>query len=190
MAWGVGAKQVWTDLISQLREEPDDLRRNLFARVGEITIRIATIIAFGRGSLTVDQTDMEWARALTLESAESLHRDVLKYTVDMQDFPGLCQKILKLIAANGGWMSKRDLRRGCQNLLKKGGDLDAAIEYLKGAERIRDENPIDGWTTIARLCNLRMSWPEGGLLALLALLALDPPCDPGRPLMNEFSRRL
>jgi hypothetical protein len=144
MAWGPGAKQVWIDLISQLREETDDLRRNLFARVGEISIRIATIIAFGRGSLTVDQIDMEWARALTLESAESLHRDVLKYTVDLQDFPGLCQKILKLAGANGGWISKRDVRRGCQNFLKRGQDLDGAISYLIQAERLRLENRSTG----------------------------------------------
>jgi hypothetical protein len=144
MAWGVGAKQVWIDLISQLREEPDDLRRNLFARVGEITIRIATIIAFGRGSLTVDQIDMEWARALTLESAESLHRDVLKYTVDLQDFPGLCQKILKLAGANDGWISTRDLRRGCQNFLKKGQNFGDAITYLIQAERLRSETRPTG----------------------------------------------
>jgi hypothetical protein len=135
MVWGIGAEQVWLDLVGELKKETDDVRRDLFARVGEMVIRFATIVAFGRHSLTVDRADMEWARALVMESAESLHRDVLKYTVDMQDFPGLCQRIMEL-ATPHRWISARDLKRGCQNYLKKGGDLDGAIKHLVEAERL------------------------------------------------------
>jgi hypothetical protein len=103
-----------------------------------MTIRFATIVAFGRHSLTVDRADMEWARALVMESAEGLHRDVLKYTVDMQDFPGLCQRIVEL-ATPSRWISTRDLKRRCQNYLKKGGDLEAAIKHLVDAERLKEE---------------------------------------------------
>jgi hypothetical protein len=138
MVWGIGAKQVWTDLVKELEEETDSVRRDLFARVGEMTIRFATIVAFGRHSMTVDRADMEWARALVMESAEGLHRDVLKYTVDMQDFPGLCQRIMEL-ATPDRWISDRDLNRGCQNYLKKGADLDAALKHLVNAERLRRE---------------------------------------------------
>jgi hypothetical protein len=140
MPWGVGAKQIWTTLIAKLREEPDELRRNLFARVPEMTIRIATEIAFGRYSPTVDQTDMEWARAWCLESAEGLHRDVLKYGVEPLDFPALCQKILKLAAAEGGRITKRDLSRRCLNSLVKAKDLQDAIDYLIKAELLRADN--------------------------------------------------
>jgi hypothetical protein len=144
MGWGVGAKQVWIDLVEELQKETDNLRRDLFARVGEMTIRFATIVAFGRHSPIVDKSDMEWARALVLESAEGLHRDVLKYTVDMQDFPGVCQRILELAVANFAatkdrFISMRDLNRGCQNFLKKGGDLDAALKHLCDAERLHYE---------------------------------------------------
>jgi hypothetical protein len=138
MVWGAGARQVWIDLDEKLQKETDNLRRDLFARVGEMTIRFATIVAFGRHSLTVDRADMEWARALVLESAEGLYRDVLKYTVDMQDFPGVCQRILEL-ATPHRWISTRDLNRGCLNYLKKGTDLGAALDYLVKAERLRVE---------------------------------------------------
>jgi hypothetical protein len=138
MGWGAGAKQLWIDLDAGLQKETDNLRRELFARVGEMTIRFATIVAFGRHSLTVDRGDMEWASRLVMESAEALHRDVLKYTVDMQDFPGVCQRILEL-AAPHRWISTRDLNRGCLNYLKKGADLGAALDFLVKAERLRVE---------------------------------------------------
>jgi hypothetical protein len=145
MPWGsAGAERVWIELAAKLREEPDTLRSNLFSRVPEQMIRIANIEAFGRYSPTVDQADMEWASALAMESGETLHHDVLKYTIDLQDLPGLCQKILELVTANGGWMGRRDLRRGCQNLPKKGGDLDGAIGFLMRAERIKEEERPTG----------------------------------------------
>ena len=53
-----------------------------------MTIRLATIIAFGRYSRTVDQLDMQLARELARESAETLHEGVLKYTEDPQSFAG------------------------------------------------------------------------------------------------------
>lgn len=138
MTWGSGAKQIWVDLTAKLRDDPDELRRNLFARVPEMTIRIATIVAFGRGSLVVEETDMKWARALTLKSAETLHEGVLKYTVDPQGFAGLCQKILELAAEDDGWISRRDLKRRCTTLIAKASDLDLAIKHLIEAERIRE----------------------------------------------------
>jgi hypothetical protein len=138
MGWGPGAKQIWIDLDERLQKETDNLRRELFARVGEMTIRFATIVAFGRHSLIVDRGDMEWAARMVLQSAEALHHDVLKYTVDLQDFPGVCQRIVEL-ATPHRWISTRELKRGCLNFLKKGGDLDAAIKYLVDAERLRYE---------------------------------------------------
>ena len=138
MTWGSdAAKQIWVDLTAKLRNDPDELRRNLFARVPEMTIRIATIVAFSRGSHVVEETDMKWARALTLKSAETLHEGVLKYTVDPQGFAGLCQKILELAAEDNGWISRRDLKRRCTTLIAKASDLDLAIKHLIEAERIR-----------------------------------------------------
>jgi hypothetical protein len=57
MEWGKGAKGIWTGLVEKVAQETDPLQSNLFGRVGEMTIRIATIVAFGRYSLTVDEVD-------------------------------------------------------------------------------------------------------------------------------------
>ena len=139
MGWGSrAAEQIWGELVATLREEPDELRRNLFARVPEMTVRIATIVAYGRFSPTVDELDMLWARDWALKSAQTMHEGVLKYTVDPQDFAGLCQKILDLAAEGGGWISRRDLKRRCTTLIAKGSDLDFAIKHLVEAERIRE----------------------------------------------------
>jgi hypothetical protein len=159
MSWGSGAEQIWTDLTNELREERDELRCNLFARVPEMTVRIATIIAFGRYSLTVDQADMKWARALALKSAETLHEGVLKYTIDPQGFAALCQKVIDFAAASPekhqlpgsnvsfNFISIRELKRKSTVLMGKGGDLDAVTKHLCEAERLRyvvKQNPKGG----------------------------------------------
>jgi hypothetical protein len=137
MGWGPGAEAIFDDLARTVRDAPDPLRRNLFIRTAELTVRVATIVAFGRGSHTVDRPDMEWARALVLGSAETLYAGVKKYTVDPQDFAGLCQRILDLLDANGGQITKREIKRRCTNYIHRGTDLDAALKHLDDAEQIR-----------------------------------------------------
>jgi hypothetical protein len=159
MSWGVGAEQIWTDLANELREERDELKCNLFARVPEMTVRIATIVAFGRYSPTVDELDMKLARALAMKSAETLHDGVLKYTVDPQGFAALCQKVIDFAAASSekhqpsessvslNFISIRDLKRKSTVLMGKGGDLDAVTKHLCEAERLRfviRQNPKGG----------------------------------------------
>ena len=102
-----------------------------------MTIRLATIIAFGRYSRTVDQLDMQLARELARESAETLHEGVLKYTEDPESFAGLCQKIVEMAEANDGWVSHRDLKRRCITLIYRAKD---AIKHLVDAERLRSED--------------------------------------------------
>jgi hypothetical protein len=142
MGWGPGAEQIWIDLTEKLRDERDPVRRDLFGRVGEQMNRCATIMAFGRYSRTVDQLDMEWARALALKSAETLHEGVLKYTEDPQSFAGLCQKIKELVTANGDWVSRRDLKRRCTNLINDAREVDRALTHLiEGGELREEEKP-------------------------------------------------
>jgi hypothetical protein len=124
-----------------------------------MTVRIATIIAFGRYSLTVDQADMKLARALAMKSAETLHDGVLKYTIDPQGFAALCQKVIDFAAASTemyqppgsniscNFISVRDLKRKSTVLMGKGGDLDAVLKHLSEAERLRyvvRQNPKGG----------------------------------------------
>jgi hypothetical protein len=144
MGWGPGAEVIFDELARTVRDEPDQLRRNLFIRVAELTVRVATIVAFGRSSRTVDEPDMVWARALVLESAETLYAGVRKYTVDPQDFAGLCQRILDLLEQSAGRITKRELNRRCTNYIRRGTDLEGALKHLKEAELIRESTPSTG----------------------------------------------
>jgi hypothetical protein len=144
MRWGPGAEAIFDHLARTVRDEQDQLRRNLFIRVAELTVRIATIVAFGRGSHTVDLPDMQWARALVLGSAETLYAGVKKYTVDPQDFAGLCQRIHDLLDEYGGRITKRELKRRCTNYIRKGTDLDGALKHLQEAELIRERVETTG----------------------------------------------
>ena len=136
MRWGsAAAEKIWDEFEAKIRDEPDQLRKDLFARTPEMMVRIATIVAFGRGSLVVDETDMLWARDWVLKSSETLHEGVLKYTVDVQDFPGLCKKMLDC-GDESGWISKRLFYRKVKNWIAKGGDADAVIKHLIHSEEI------------------------------------------------------
>ena len=144
LAWGPGAEAIFNNLAQTVRDEPDQLRRNLFIRAAELTVRVATIAAFGRASRTVDAPDMAWAQMLVLESAETLYAGVKKYAVDPQDFAGLCQRILDLLDANGGRITKRELKRRCTNYIRRGTYLDAALKHLIEAELIREATEATG----------------------------------------------
>jgi hypothetical protein len=137
LTWGPGAKAVWDELDASLAPETDRLKKHLFARVADNTVRIASILAFGRGSLIVDQTDMEWARAWALLSAQTMYENVLKYFEDPKTHSALCEEVLSLARASpDGFISHRDISRACRKYKRKGDDLGAAIAQLIDEERI------------------------------------------------------
>ena len=140
LRWGPGAKEVWDELDS-LALEPDRMKQNMFARVGDMTVRLASIVAFGRGSRTVDEPDMLWARAIAMRSARDMYEAVLKHMEDPKSHNAMCQEILEMLAESpdGGFVSQRDIARKTRKYKTKGGDLIAALEQLKAEERIEFE---------------------------------------------------
>ena len=149
LGWGPGAKEIWTGLASTLRAERDELKQNIFARVAEMTVRLASIVAFGRGSLVVEVPDMEWARALAMRSAQDLHEGVLKHMEDPKTHNAMCEEILRMLRTSderlpdgSRFLSLRDINRKCRKYKAKGGDVDAALKQLSQEERI-------GWDTRA-----------------------------------------
>jgi hypothetical protein len=167
ITWTAEAEQIWWDLSENLRKELDPDRRNLFSRVPEITVRFATIVAFGRFSRVVEKPDMEWARAVTLKSAEALYKGFKEHTVDVLNFNALCHQIVAVIATEEerqvaeGMELRRitewKLRDACQRLIAKGGDFDAALKWLVQAQKIEVANnpttarggrPSNGWRLI------------------------------------------
>ena len=136
LQWGPGAKEVWDELDS-LALEPDRMKQNMFARVGDMTVRLASIVAFGRGSRTVDEPDMLWARALTMRSAQDMYEAVLKHMEDPKSHSAMCQAILDMLAESpDGFVSRRDIARKTRKYKTKGGDLNAAFDQLTAEERI------------------------------------------------------
>ena len=136
LRWGPGAKAVW-DQLDLLASEPDRMKQTMFARVSDMTVRLASIVAFGRGSKTVDEPDMLWARALTMRSAQDMYEAVLKHMEDPKSHNAMCQEILEMFAESpDGFVSHRDIARKTRKYKTKGGDLKAALKQLKEEERI------------------------------------------------------
>jgi hypothetical protein len=139
VGWGLGAQAIFNELDQKTRNanKSDPLRDQLFMRVPENAIRLATIVAVGRGSRTVDAADIEWAHALALESAESMHAGFVKYSTDPLVFAGLVQRGKDMLrAAPDRCMTVRDFKRKIERHLKSKRDLDDLIKYLEEAEYI------------------------------------------------------
>jgi hypothetical protein len=111
LRWGPGAKAVW-DQLDSLASEADRMKRTMFARVGDMTVRLASIVAFGRGSQTVDEPDMLWARAVAMRSAQDMYEAVLKHMEDPKSHNAMCQEILEMLAESPDrFVSHRDVAR-------------------------------------------------------------------------------
>jgi hypothetical protein len=125
LRWGSGAKAIWDELDS-------------FARVAEMTVRIAGIVAYGRGSLTIEVPDMEWAQALAMRSAQEMYEAVQKYLEDPKTHNALCNYILESVPKAG--VVHYLLRRDGRKYLRKGGDFDAAVNDLLISNQIHTEH--------------------------------------------------
>jgi hypothetical protein len=144
MTWGSGAKQVWIDLEKKMSGEPDEQRRELFGRAPEITVRVASVIAFGRFSRAVEVADMLLAEAIVLQSAEILYAGVLEYAEEKLSLNKLCKKIVGWVRAAGGSMTVRDVMRKARPLIAKGGDPEGTIEYLVDSGELRRRKASTG----------------------------------------------
>jgi hypothetical protein len=139
LRWGPGAKAVW-DQLDSLASEPDRMKRSTFLRVSEMTVRLASIVAFGRGSRTVDEHDMLWARAVTMRSAHDMYEAVLKHMEDPKSHNAMCQEILDMFAESpDGFVSHRDIARKTRKYKARGGDLKDALDQLNQEERLAVE---------------------------------------------------
>jgi hypothetical protein len=138
MTWGPDAEAQFIELAQSIKKESDLLRRNLFIRVAEITVRTASIIAFGRRSQSVDALDMALAKALVLESTETLYAGVRKYTRDLQDFAGLCQRVEDMLKASPGkTVTMRDIKRKFTTQIKRGTDIEQVMQHLEGCAWVK-----------------------------------------------------
>src|SRR5262245_24924123 len=137
MGWGLGAEEIYDAVRQSVERETDDRRRELFWRSAEKTVRIATIVAAGCLSKTVNRDHMEWARQLVMRSDETLLAGVQEYMEEEKlEFGELCREIIRRVKREGGSMSRRDVGRSFQNNLRFGPELRRAIDHLIDTEQL------------------------------------------------------
>jgi len=138
-----------------VQEGDDENRRDLSQRVCENAIRIATIIAVGRGARAVGKRDIEFAIDLCNRSFEAVVGGVERYMFERFEFPRMCEAVFAKIIANGSKMSDRDLKRAFRNNQAWGNELRRACDYLMEEGRIEwldnigtSNRPSPGWKAV------------------------------------------
>jgi len=145
MSWGRGAEEVYDAIRQSVEREADERKRELFWRSAEKTVRIATNVAAGCLSKTVEREHMEFSYKLVKESDETLLVGVQEYMEEEKyEFGELCREIIRRIRQAGGGMSRRDVGRSFQNNLKFGPELWRAIDHLAETEQVVEQKVETG----------------------------------------------
>jgi Protein of unknown function (DUF3987) len=149
--WGEGAAEVYYAFSKKMDsfEAGDRQRYELGMRVCENAARLATNMAVGRGSPTVDREDIEWAVKLSERSFEAAIGGVERYMHEYLEFPKFCDRILDALRANGGEMPRREVLRQFGRKQRWGIELERALTQLKKEERIsfEERSPRTGGPT-------------------------------------------
>jgi hypothetical protein len=139
MPWGEGAEARYFAFSRALDKNAGTRRDELSRRGAENAVRLATILAVGRGSPSVDRQDIEWGIRFSARSMDAAAGGVEKYMKEYLAFPKFCERILAKINEYHGWRSESDLRREFRNNQKGIFDFNQAIEQLLKEGRIRAE---------------------------------------------------
>jgi hypothetical protein len=139
IGWGPGAEEVYFAFSGKMDdvEATDKQRFELGMRTVENAVRLATIVAVGRGSKTVDVEDMRWGIQLSELALDTLLGDINKYIVEYLEFPRLCNRIFEAIAGEPErWLSDFKLHRRFGRNQRFGNELDRALHQLRRERRI------------------------------------------------------
>jgi hypothetical protein len=142
MGWGPGAAEAYLAFSHRNEDfEKTDRRLYYLARRGaENAIRLATIVAVGRGSSVVDLEDIRWGIALADRSITTSLGGIEKYMQEYLAFPQLCERVFNKIVDGEdgvrGWRRLRLLNRDFRNSQKLGFELDVVFKQLRKEGRI------------------------------------------------------
>jgi hypothetical protein len=149
--WGAdGAKAVFETMAAQIERMGDDKpeMKPFFARSAEMAVRMATIVAVGRGAAkpVLGYEDMCWGRDVAMWSARTMMDSAGLYMAET-DVQADANRILRMIREAGGRISKRDLLRRLQHRMKAR-DFDEVMKSLaeSGAVQVAKETPEKGGT--------------------------------------------
>jgi hypothetical protein len=147
VGWGVGAEDVYFEFSGKMDdfEDCDKQRFELGMRTVENAIRLATIVAVGRGSAVVDIEDMQWAIKLSELALDTMLSDINRYMVEYLEFPRLCSRVFETIASRPRrWMSSSKLFRRHGRNQKYGNELERVKLQLVREGRLIPQKGRDG----------------------------------------------
>ena len=127
------AADFYTKMVKNAESRMDDEDGgSFFVRVADIALRCATIRACGRSHIPVlALDDLEWAAALSWQSADRLKSDAERYMIDPLGAAEFERTIMrKLAGAHHGGMTLRKLHRSMQRHFRNANDLKQALESL------------------------------------------------------------
>ena len=136
--WGPGAKEIYLAFSRQMDalQDTDAQRYQLSMRACENAVRLATNVAVGRGSGTVDREDITWAIAVASQSLDAACGRFDKYMRQYFEFPKFCDEVLRWMSAQDGKVSRRDLERKFRGHSRRGFELAQVVDQLLREERI------------------------------------------------------
>ena len=147
MEWGEGAQEIFEALVEEMAEleKSNPGHYELSMRVAENAARLATVVAVGRQSSTVDRLDIGWGAALAKLTFRAAVGVFDKYMRTYLDLGGACEWLIEELVWRGGWISRRDLNRAFRKFTKQGYELDRAVKWLQAEERIRSTGRGKAW---------------------------------------------
>lgn len=135
LAWGEGAEALFQAYQNELEEagDQDAVRAAFTARSAEMAVRIATIVALGRGVRQVDEADMRFGITVASRSARAMMQGAADYMSDSEHQDNV-NRIKRAIKAAGGVLRHRDLQRGAGKRMRARDLKDAIGTLVEGEE--------------------------------------------------------
>jgi hypothetical protein len=139
MDWGPGAEEVYDEVRVSVEQETDERKRGLFWRSAEKAVRVATSVAAGCFSKTVDRDHMEWARRFVATSDETLLAGIEEHMEEEKlEFAELCREIIRRVRQWGGKMRRREIGRSFQNNVTYGNQIWQAVDHLVTTDQLTE----------------------------------------------------
>jgi hypothetical protein len=129
IGWGLGAKDRWFDYEYSIRRKPSGEQRDVWIRVPEMALRIATIVAVFRGSLEVDLIDLEWAIGVAEHSATKIIEGLQAHSSEDLEQVELI-RIVRTKLEQKKTLTKSVLFKICENKTNDQRKIWAAINHL------------------------------------------------------------
>jgi hypothetical protein len=154
LTWGAGAEGMWEREVDTIRVLPEGRKRDIFARAPEIAVRLATTVAWWRGSEVVEVADWEWGWALAELSCQLVLKGANENMKVKREFDKICAHIKALLAAGPKKIGEIHVHSRSAAGNQGMEIIDKALDDLKLSEEIselsRDEQEKLGLALVGR----------------------------------------